>query len=176
MGFLPRMKFNIVTRRTPEEARMLLQSVTDNGQGLFYIPLQNNIFMGTVGEKDFRMSLIPERPLYYDTSLNLVPGRPRTTPFWPVIVGHIQTKENGTIVEVHMRVHPLACVWASVWFGLMGVCFLASLLELIMGEPKGWHDVIVVGAILLASLLLVQGGFHIPAKKARQKLEELLDD
>lgn len=45
-----------------------------------------------------------------------------------------------------------------------------------MGEPEGWQGVAVVGATILGSLLLVNVGFHIPAEKARQKLEELLGD
>lgn len=170
------MKFTIETHRTLEEVRMLLQSVTALRDGLSYASFENKTFMGTVGEDQFKMMLIPERPLHYDTSLNLVPGRPNTTLFWPVIVGHIQTRENGTVVEMYMRLIPLACAWASVWFCLLGVCFFGSLLELIMGEPEGWQGVAVVGAIILGSLLLVKYGFHIPAEKARQKLEELLGD
>lgn len=170
------MKFTIETHRTLEEVRMLLQSVTALRDGLSYASFENKTFMGTVGEDQFKMMLIPERSFHYDSSLNLVPGKGKGIPSFSVILGHMQTGKTGTVVDVHMRPVSFICAWAVFWFSLLGVCFLGSLLELIMGEPEGWQGVAVVGAILLGSLLLVKCGFYIPAEKARQKLEELLGD
>ncbi|MDE7199998.1 MAG: hypothetical protein K2O15_14130 [Lachnospiraceae bacterium] len=55
MPFLPRMKFQIESRRTPEEVRALLQSVTDSGRkwgicpdGWMAVPMAGFILFGQV--------------------------------------------------------------------------------------------------------------------------------
>lgn len=56
--------------------------------------------------------------LSYTSSENKTPGKAKTTPFFPVIVGYMQTRGNGTVVDVKMRLFSLSCAWTSGWFSL----------------------------------------------------------
>lgn len=159
MPFLPRMKFQIVSHRTPEEVRALLQSATDSGRTWSAARPKSKLFVGKVGETDFKVMTVPD-------------GFVKNS-FKPVIVGRIRTEGNQTVVDVRMRLIWFVFGFMAVWFSVPVFSFLVLLLALITGNSDGWMAV-PVAALILFGQLLVRCGFYYPAKKARRKLEELL--
>lgn len=165
MPFLPRMKFQIESHRTPEEVRALLQSVTDTERKWFAYP--DREFVGKVGEKDFRIMPVPGDIIFMGTKRHV------GNSFLPVIEGQIRTERNRTVVDVRMHLFWFVFGFMVVWFSVPVLSFLILLLALITGNPDGWMAVPMAGFILFGQVL-VRCGFHFPAKKARRKLEELL--
>lgn len=166
MHFLPRMKFQIESRRTPEEVRMLLQSVTDTERKWFAYP--NREFVGKVGEKDFKIMPVPGEIVFMGTKKHV------GNSFLPVIEGQIREERNRTIVDVRMRLFWFVFGFMVVWFSVPVFVFLIALMALITGSPEGWGLAAAAGMFILFGQILVRCGFYFPAKKARRRLEELL--
>lgn len=153
------MKFQMESHRTPEEVRMLLQSVTDSERKWFAVP-GNKAFVGKIGEADFK--IMPG------------PGSMRNS-FQPVMIGRIRREGNRTIVDVRMRLLWFVFGFMVVWFSVPVFSFLILLLALITGNPDGWMAV-PVAVFILFGQILVRCGFYYPAKRARRMLEELIGE
>ncbi len=166
---IPRMKFTIQTGKSPEEVQALLQSVTDTENKWLTVP-GDKAFIGKVGETDFKFLPRLGEVLFAGIIIHVKDS------FLPVIVGQIQGQESGTTVIVRMRLLWFVTVFLCVWFGITGMIFLAGLLTVISGQPDGWGITASAFGFILFGQLLAKGGFYIPAKRAKRRLEELLED
>lgn len=166
---IPHMKFIIQTGKSPEEVQALLQSVTDTENKWLTVP-GDKAFIGKVGETDFKFLPRLGEVLFAGIIIHVKDS------FLPVIVGQIQGQESGTTVIVRMRLLWFVTVFLCVWFGITGMIFLAGLLTVISGQPDGWGITASAFGFILFGQLLAKGGFYIPAKRAKRRLEELLED
>ncbi|MFG6338071.1 MAG: hypothetical protein K1W31_06495 [Lachnospiraceae bacterium] len=165
---IPRMKFTIQTGKSPEEVRALLRSITDTQNKWLNVP-GDKAFIGKVGETDFKFLPRLGEVLFAGVVMHVKDS------FLPVIIGQIRGQENGTTVIVRMRLLWLVFAFLCVWFGITGMVFLAGLLAVISGQPDGWGITASAAGFILVGQLLVRGGFYIPAKSAKRKLEDLLE-
>lgn len=166
---IPRMKFTIQTGKSPEEVQALLQSVTDTENRWLTVP-GDKAFIGKVGETEFKFLPRLGDVLFAGIIIHVKDS------FLPVIVGQIQGQESGTAVIVRMRLLWFVTAFLCVWFGITGMVFLAGLLAVISGQPDGWGITASAFGFILVGQLLVKGGFYIPARRAKRRLEELLGD
>lgn len=167
MPFLPRMKFQMESRRTPEEVRAILQSVTDTERKWFTYP--DREFVGKVGEKEFKIMPVPGDFVFMGTKMHV------KNSFLPLIVGQIRAEGNRTIVDVQMRLFWFVFGFLVVWFSVPVVVFLTALMALVVGSPEGWKLAAAAGMFILVGQTTVRCGFYYPARKARRRLEELLE-
>lgn len=158
---LPYMRFTIQTGKNPEEVYRIMMAETAVRDGLIHFPPEGTDFFGEVEELDFK--IMPRLPLGGRNS------------FQPVIVGHIRAQGSGAAVDIHMRLRGDAFVFCIVLFGLAGLCFAICLCNLIVDHPDGWKGLVSATGFVIFGQFLVRGGFYIPARKARQRLEELLE-
>ncbi len=165
---IPRMKFTIQTGKSPEEVRALLRSITDTQNKWLNVP-GDKAFIGKVGETDFKFLPRLGEVLFAGVVMHVKDS------FLPVIIGQIRGQENGTTVIVRMRLLWLVFAFLCVWFGITGMVFLAGLLAVISGQLDGWGITASAAGFILVGQLLVRGGFYIPAKSAKRKLEDLLE-
>ena len=165
---IPRMKFTIQTGKSPEEVRALLRSITDTQNKWLNVP-GDKAFIGKVGETDFKFLPRLGEVLFAGVVMHVKDS------FLPVIIGQIRGQENGTTVIVRMRLLRFVFAFLCVWFGITGMVFLAGLLAVISGQPDGWGITASTAGFILVGQLLVRGGFYIPAKSAKRKLEDLLE-
>lgn len=163
------MKFIIQTGKSPEEVQALLWSVTDTQNKWLIVP-GDKAFIGKVGETDFKFLPRLGEVLFAGVVMHMKDS------FLPVIIGQIRGQENGTTVIVRMRLLWFVFAFLCVWFGITGMVFLAGLLAVISGQPDGWGITASAAGFILVGQLLVRGGFYIPAKNAKRKLEDLLGD
>lgn len=166
---IPRMKFTIQTGKSPAEVQALLQSVTDTENRWLIVP-GDKAFIGKVGEREFKFLPRLGDVLFAGIIIHVKDS------FLPVIVGQIQGQESGTAVIVRMRLLWFVTAFLCVWFGITGMVFLAGLLAVISGQPDGWGITASAFGFILVGQLLVKGGFYIPARRAKRRLEELLGD
>lgn len=162
MHIIPRMKFQIVSAKTLWEVRGILEEETAARDGMLRFTSDGKAFRGEVGESDFKV--IPRLAPYIRDD------------FVPVVLGTMKSENGKTVVDVKMRLNGPAYLFSVFWFGMTGFFFLMSLLSLITGEPEGWKAAASAAGFILFGQLLVRGGFYLPAKRARRKLEELLGD
>ncbi len=163
------MKFIIQTGKSPEEVQALLRSATDTQNKWLIVP-GDKAFIGKVGETDFKFLPRLGEVLFAGVVMHMKDS------FLPVIIGQIRGQENGTTVIVRMRLLWFVFAFLCVWFGITGMVFLAGLLAVISGQPVGWGITASAAGFILVGQLLVRGGFYIPAKNAKRKLEDLLGD
>lgn len=158
---LPYMKFTIQTGKSPKEVHRIMATETAVRDGTIHFLPDGTDFLGEVEESDFKV--VPR----------LAPGFRNS--FQPVIVGHIRAQGSGAAVDIHMRLTWDVFAFCIVWFGLTGLWFAVCLCNLIVGHPDGWKGIASATGFVIFGQLLVRGGFYIPARKARQRLEELLE-
>lgn len=159
---IPRMKFTILTEKTPEEVCHIMEEATMVRNGLIRFSPGGPDFFGEVWDSEFEV--MPILPLGVRNS------------FQPVIVGDIRELGNETAVDIHMRLSWHIFAFCVVWFGMTGLYFAVCLLNLIVGHPDGWKGIVSAVGYFLIVQLLARAGFYIPAKKARRRLEELFGE
>ena len=157
MRLLPHLECEIRSDRSAEEIHRILESVTDSRKITFSTDAE---FVGEI--EPFAFQIVPTlRYQYYRNS------------FLPVIRGNVKEWENGTIVDIKMRMNLLVCVFLSVWFGMLFLFSLIGILVIITGVEESTIFLFSFGMIMLGQLL-VRRAFGGPAKKAARRLEELL--
>ncbi|MDE5939476.1 MAG: hypothetical protein K2H37_10385 [Lachnospiraceae bacterium] len=158
----PYMKFTIRSGKTPEEVNRIMETGTAVRDGFLQYSPDGTDFVGEVWESEFEV--VPRLPLGFRDS------------FLPVITGHIQSWGSGAAVDIHMGLRADGLIFCVVLFGMTGLYFLVSLLSLIVGQPDGWKAAVSAVGFFLFGQLIVRGGFYIPARKAKRRLEELLGE
>lgn len=151
----PYLEEQIDSGKTLRDIRMILQSVTDSRKIAFSV---NNEFFGQVYPLGFRIT--PR--LNYRNS------------FVPVLTGKMTEKEEGTTVEIILQIHILTRIFLTVWNGIACIIFLCAILALFTGGPEQISIMIVSVGLLLFGQVFPRCGFYGPAKKALERLKELL--
>ena len=151
----PYLEEQIDSGKTLRDIRMILQSVTDSRKIAFSV---NNEFFGQVYPLGFRIT--PR--LNYRNS------------FVPLVTGKMTEKEGGTTVEITLQMHILTRVFLTVWNGIACIIFLCTILALFAGGLEQIFIFIVSICLLILGQVFPRCGFYGPAKKALERLKELL--
>lgn len=151
----PYLEEQIDSGKTPGDIRMILQSVTDSRKIDFSADAE---FFGQIYPLGFRIT--PR--LNYRNS------------FVPLLTGIMIEKEEGTAIKVTLQMHILTRAFLAVWNGLACFFFLCAILALFAGGPEQISIMIVSVGLLLFGQVFPRCGFYGPAKKALERLKELL--
>ncbi len=160
--FLLYKKFSIDSDKSPEEVRRIMEAETGPldrvvpfGLGLY----GGTVFMGEVGKTAFKV--IPR------------PTPEVRNPAIPLILGQIRAQGNGTKVEGFMRLPWGVYAFCVFWFGWIAMLYLFCVLAVIAGDSGAWEGIAATLGMFLLGQLIVRIGFHIPAGRAKRKLERL---
>jgi len=119
----------------------------------FDFPKGDKYFEGSVSENSFKIF----RCIHYRNS------------FLPLIIGSIEAHEYGSTINIRMRMAIPVIVFISIWFtGVLAGCLIVPF----TGFPM--PAALIPYIMLVFGILLVIIPNKIEAKKAREKLEELL--
>jgi hypothetical protein len=88
--------------------------------------------------------------------------------FLPIIKGRIQTIGTGTRITVNMRIHVAVMAFMAVWFGFIGLFFLASL----NSEDNGDTILFPLG-MLLFGYALTMGGYLFESYRTKEILTDI---
>lgn len=158
--FLLYKKFSIDSDKSPEEVRCIMEAETEPLDPMVpFSSLAGTGFMGEVGETAFKVIVRP------------TPGV--RNPAIPLILGQIRVQGNGTKVEGLIRLPWGVYVFCAFWFGGAAALYVFSVLAVIAGIPGAWEGIAATLGMFWLGQLIVRIGFHIPAGRAKRKLEEL---
>lgn len=155
---LPYLEGSIKSEKSPEEIARILKSITDSQKSLLRRDTKAE-FTGEVTPAGFKVV----SNINYRNS------------FLPVIEGRVRTEEDASLIEIKMRLHPLVRVFLLFWFGMVSFFVLLGIADIIM---SGFHVALRLflpaGGLFTLAYLMVRGGFYLPARKAMERLENLL--
>lgn len=149
---LPYLEEQINSKKTPEVIYMILQSITGSVKGALSV---NAEFIGQVHPFDFR----------------IVPNFKYKNSFLPIITGKITESDEGSTIDIVLRMHIFIRIFLTLWFGIVYFCFLCGIFALFAGEVT---LVLALLGFIIFSQVLMRCGFYGPAKKAIKRLKELL--
>ena len=165
---LPRRQFDIDTKLTPVEIAERLGAIVEPGRTLraiFGRTRTNKLFIGEVSMDGFKLV----RRIYYRNS------------GLPVVTGSFEPGPIGTRVRVTMRLSRYVQAFLCVWFGALGLIFLATLFSSSSHKtknPNSATNVITIYGFLIGmgslAYVMIAGSFGWEARRARGLLEEAL--
>ncbi len=155
---LPDLEYRIHSEKSPEEITMALKSVTDSEKSIFGREKKAE-FVGEV----------------YPFGFKIVSHISYRNSFLPVIEGKVKVEENTSVIVIKMRLHLLVRVFLSIWFGMAFFFLLFGILDtMISGMMESSRLLISSGGLIILGQLISRAGFYIPARKAMERLENLL--
>lgn len=89
--------------------------------------------------------------------------------FLPIIKGRIETFGTGTRLTVNMRLHVAVMTFMAVWFGFVGLFFIASLSSL---EDRSDTSLFPLG-MLLFGYPLTMGGYLFESYRTKEILTDI---
>ena len=147
------MRFIIETKKSKDEILQIIRDNTYIKTSVFDFPTGDKYFEGSVSENSFKIC----RCIQYRNS------------FLPLIIGTIEANEYGSTINIRMRMAIPVIVFLVIWLtGVLAGCLIVPF----AGFPM--PAALVPYAMLVFGILLVIIPNKIEAKKAREKLEELL--
>ena len=147
------MRFMIETKKSKDEILQIIGDNTHIRTSVFGFSEGNTYFEGKVSENSFKIF----RCIHYRNS------------FLPLIIGTIEAHEYGSTINIRMRMAISVIIFLVVWFtGVITACLIFPF----AGFPM--PAALVPYIMLVFGILLVIIPNRIEAKKAREKLEELL--
>ena len=147
------MRFIIETKKSKNEILQIIRDNTYIKTSAFDFPKGDKYFEGSVSENSFKIC----RCIQYRNS------------FLPLIIGTIEAHEYGSTINIRMRMAIPVIVFISIWFtGVLAGCLIVPF----TGFPM--PAALIPYIMLVFGILLVIIPNKIEAKKAREKLEELL--
>ena len=149
------MRFIIETKKSKDEILQIIRDNTYIKTSVFDFPTGDKYFEGSVSENSFKIF----RRIHYRNS------------FLPLIIGSIEAHEYGSTlkIKINMRMTIFVSVFTSIWFtGVIAACLIFPFVSFPMPAALVPYIMLVFG------ILLVIIPNKIEAKKAREKLEELL--
>lgn len=152
---LPHSEERIISKKTPEDIYIILKSVTDSGKAA---RSTNAEFMGQVRPFDFR--IVPK--INYRNS------------FLPVLIGNITEKEEGTFIDITFRMPMFTQIFLIIWYGMACFYFLCGILAVSIGGAEQTAFILVPFGFIVLGQVLSRCCFYGPAKKAFNRLKELL--
>ena len=147
------MRFIIETKKSKDEILQIIRDNTYIRTSVFGFSEGNTYFEGKVCENSFKIC----RCIQYRNS------------FLPLIIGTIEANEYGSTINIRMRMAIPVIVFLVIWFtGVLVGCLIVPF----AGFPM--PTALVPYIMLVFGILLAIIPDKIEAKKAREKLEELL--
>ena len=149
------MYFTIKTKKSKDEILQIIRDNTYIKTSVFDFPKGDKYFEGSVSENSFKIF----RCIHYRNS------------FLPLIIGTIEKSDyDSTLkIKINMRMAIPVIVFLVIWFtGVLAGCLIVPF----AGFPM--PAALVPYIMLVFGILLVIIPNKIEAKKAREKLEELL--
>ena len=154
MRGLFKMKFTIETKKSKEEILKIIQENTSE---------HRNIFLK--GTKDYSENFKGEffnGDVYFDSfRLHRNSTIAKSTP--PVILGTVEETDTGAIVKIKMRLDLSVIIFMFFWFSFVLIACMDS-------------SNIIPLLMLFAGILMISIPTKKEIKKAKEKLEELLND
>lgn len=147
------MRFIIETKKSKDEILQIIRDNTYIRTSVFGFSEGTTYFEGKVCENSFKIC----RCIQYRNS------------FLPLIIGTIEANEYGSTINIRMRMAIPVIVFLVIWFtGVLVGCLIVPF----AGFPM--PTALVPYIMLVFGILLAIIPDKIEAKKAREKLEELL--
>ena len=154
MTFLPFETIVIETPLTKEETiSNLSKSIEPEKSFRFFNKSDTKDFEGQLRGNEFEI----KRIISYRNS------------FLPIIKGRLQTFGTGTRVTVNMRLHAAVIIFMAVWFGGVGLFFLASLL----GLKDNGDTILFPLGMLLFGYALTMGGYLFESYRTKEILTDI---
>lgn len=158
---LPSMDYEMHSSRTPEDAVMLLKTVTKQPRKKLLIPTSGE-FYGTIQEREFRIQPV----LQWNRNS-----------FVPVFHGQIRPWKGGSIISMRLRMHPFVSGFCVIW--LLGVSFgcMFGLLALLAGDLEAGIPFAAITTVMIAmEQVMTRLAFRYPAERSLQRLSDLLEE
>ena len=156
MLFFPCLRDRILSPLSPDQVCGILQRVTESRYLSFSTDCE---FTGKTVPAGFSIRPYPQ-------------GR---NSFLPVIEGRILPKDGGSEVMLRMKLRSSVKVFMAVWFGGMGFFFLCGLAAgLADSFEDAWQLMATAAGLFAAGQILMRVSFLHSARKAQQRLRELL--
>ena len=154
------MNLTLSSPKPPEAVLQILRANTSARPPSLWFPSNvKECFHGTITDNTFRI----QRNIHYRNS------------FLPVIRGRVDPTESGSEIRLEMSIHPLVMAFLAVWFAFVVLACLATLFGTIVGDsPFPLLGRLLPWGMLLFGILLAIIPFRIETKKAKEKLESLL--
>lgn len=89
--------------------------------------------------------------------------------FLPIITGRVETNGSGTRLTLKIRLHVFVMIFMAIWFGGVGLFFLASLTS---SEDRGDTILFPLG-MLLFGYALTMGGYLFESYRAKEILADI---
>ena len=153
------MNLTLSTSKPPGAVLQILRANTSARPPSLWFPSNvKECFHGTITGNTFRL----QRNIQYHNS------------FLPVIRGRVNPTESGSEIRLEMSIHPLVLVFLVIWFAFVVLACLATLFGTIAGDPIPLPVLFGTWGMLLLGILVAVIPFRIEARKAKEKLESLL--
>ncbi|MDH5181779.1 MAG: hypothetical protein OEZ39_01340 [Gammaproteobacteria bacterium] len=154
MNILPFEQFQLVSDKQPDAVAGLIRENCAPG-GVFGFAGEHKPLLGTYADRSFKLC----RHISYRNS------------FLPVATGRIKAQDNGSVIDVSLRMHMAVIVFMAVWSAF----FLYGTVATIYMSFSGMDTLnpVVIG-LFLFGYLLMQGGFWFEAAKIRKLLAEII--
>jgi hypothetical protein len=154
---LPYERFAIETTLSPEEVAQRLRDVTEPGRLLRIRSERSKEFRGSVNDREFTITRI----IRYRNS------------FLPAVRGRIEPAQDGTCVEVSMRLHGFVLAFMGLWFGLVTVIFVGFIAAVAITQ-KFTPAVFAPLGFYAFGYALATGAFKVESGRTRERLDALL--
>ena len=156
--FLPSDKFTVTSQRSREEVAANLRISV---QKRWSFDTEYGTFIGKVSDKDFKIRANSHTMLIRNS-------------FGAVIEGAFTDTEEGCRTDVRMRLHRAEIIFQISWIAFFTLAILVGIVAMISEGPE--IIFIPLGAILMiaVSTAMIHLGYRLSAKKAKERLIELL--
>lgn len=168
---LPYTEHEIECRRSAEEICAILKKVTDTRKGAFrnYIDTE---FNGTVSPSGFRI-FCDFRSNRFSYPIGS-PWAKLTAMQSPIVWGTIKSDESGSVIRLKLQFDIMRRIFWTIWLGGVTFFFLIGLLGLLFQSLGGLVLMLIAGAFLVPTQIIIRIGFRESAEDIIDRLEELL--
>jgi hypothetical protein len=90
--------------------------------------------------------------------------------FLPIIKGRVETSGQGTRITIDMRLHAVVIVFMLIWFGFVGLFFIAS----IINSEDGNETILFPLGMLVFGYALTMGGYLFESFRTKEVLTDII--
>lgn len=160
MTFLPYEHYTIKTSLSTDDIITRLKEGLDEWKSMRWFWSKNtHPYEGAVDGMTFRM----RRIIRYRNS------------FLPTVSGSITQRHGVSLVEIRMKMHPIAIAFVCMWFGFIVnflIAAIASADTSLLSLKKANPALLIPLAMLIFGYLLMMGGFKFESRKAKRYCAE----
>jgi len=156
MHIFPYIEYQITSSKSPEEIADILRSVTDSNNT--FLCHSSKEFLGTVRPNDFKIV----SNINYRNS------------FLPVIKGTIHQNGTSSIVNIKMQLSLMIRIFLYFWLGTLVFPFFILLLYNLIFPMQELGMLLIISFFVAIAPLMTRVCFYPPAKRAIQRLDELI--